>query len=257
MEKRTEFQSQKIQPHDSSCLRCQHINVNGIRYIALILRKSRKILKNRNCISTILGETRNEGGTEAEALQFACTQVDRDQLALRTGNYSLKSGNITCDDNISYKYKIGQFLDFERSHIPKDNTCEDNVCSACDFNLCVLIAWEDSVPGQNGTIFLSYPYSKFINATVIPTTVSKDHSGNLNELTKRLLKTHSVSSINDDGVIRRSVLFGSRKVKCDIAEKDRDVTKVTLWPLLISIVLCSLCWVLLIVSVPFRCMVFF
>ena len=169
----------------------------------------------------------------------------------------MKSGNITCDNDISYKYKIGQILEFERSRIPKDNTCEDNVCSACDFNLCVMLAWEDSVPGQNGTIFLSYPYSKFINATVIPTIVSKDLSGNLEELTKKLLKTHSVSSINDDGVIRRSVLFGSRKIKCDIAEKDRDVTKVTLWPLVVSIVLCSLCWVLLILSVPFRCMVFF
>ena len=213
--------------------------------------------ENRICISTILGETNIEGGTEAEAVQFACTQVEGDRLALRTGNYSLKSGNITCDNDISYKYKIGQFPKFNGSRIPKDNTCEENVCSACDFNLCTLIAWEDDLPGKNGTIHPSFRYSEVFDPIVMPTIVSEDLSGKLEELTKKLLKIHSETAPNDDGVIRRLLLFGSKKVKCDIAEKDRDVTRVTLWPLILSTILCSFCWLVLIVSIPFRSSAFF
>lgn len=196
-----------------------------------------QLFANQDCLRNFVGSGKDDGGAEAEAIQFTCTEANGTYVIHKTGNYSTKTGKVVCND-VGYYYNIGERLPYKRSMGKPVTRCNNGICAA--------LAWQNNTDASDetddllphkGVLYVSQNILRNFKKSeweMMPTQISNvDLSKKLRRIGARAARMYAIG-INEEGELRRRMLLGTKETACPFVEEEVDTTLVATWALAFS-----------------------
>lgn len=216
-----------------------------------------ELFEENECLRSLVGSGEDDDGAEAEAIQFECTEVRGTNVIHRTGNFSLKTEAVRCNE-VGYYYEIRQRVRYKQSLGKPVRRCTKGICAAT--------IWRNDTPStvssspDRGTLYISDQVSKTTEnrrLLLMPThIVSVDLSIVLGAVSKRASALY-LSGITEEGELRRRALLGTAKENCLFVRKEVDITEVTTWALAFSVATWAASIIIFVITLFLRRKIFF
>lgn len=226
-------------------------------FILSLFSDPKVVFENRDCLRNFVGTGEDDDSAEEKNMYNACTDVNDTIEIQRTGNYSLKTGEVLCND-IGYYFKIGQRLPYRRAMGRTVRRCTDGLCAA--------VAWQEisetsgAVLPHKGILYVSQMVPRSFpdrRLEMMPTYISEINlSDQLEPLCKRAASLYAIP-INEERELRRRMLLRFENLKCLYVDEEVDITEVAIWALVISGTIWGLSVVLFLSSLFLRRETFF